>query len=176
LTIDRIQEQILTVANLVGEPEKGQLLIDEMNSRLDAVSAKVSTIADEDRLSVLDYAIWGTVPGDGTSWAEILDSAGLKNTVEGFSVNEWGQVPMSKEALVELNPDILILPGWVYGDPAGADNNFKQVKSDPALKGMKAVQEERVYMMPEQIKTSTSQYIVSAVEYLAKTAYPELFK
>jgi ABC-type Fe3+-hydroxamate transport system substrate-binding protein len=41
---------------------------------------------------------------------------------------------------------------------------------------MKAVREGNVYMMPEQIKTATSHYIVDAVEYLAAKAYPELFK
>ena len=175
LTIGRIQEQITAVANLVGEKAGGDKLIDSMNARLQAVQEKVSRIPDSERLSVLDYAIWGTAPGEGTSWSEILKLAGVKNAVEGFSVNEWGQVPVSKEKLVELDPDILILPGWVYGEPDGADNNFKQTLADPALRDMRAVVNERVYMMPEQIKTSTSQYIVSAVEYLAKTAYPHLF-
>ncbi len=86
-----------------------------------------------------------------------------------------GQVPVSRETLLELDPDILILPGWVYGDPNGAASNYKQTTGDPALREMKAVRNNRVYMMPEQIKASTSHYLVDAVEWLAATAYPELF-
>ena len=175
LTVERIQEQIATVAEIVGEEGNGAALIEGMNARLLAVEEKVASILEAERLAVLDYAIWGTAPGEGTSWAEILEFAGVKNSVEGFAVNEWGQVPVSREILLELDPDILILPGWVYGDPEGAANNFKITTEDPALKSMKAVKENRVYMMPEQIKASTSQYLVDAVEWLAAVAYPELF-
>ena len=31
-------------------------------------------------------------------------------------------------------------------------------------------------MMPEQLKSTTSQYFAAAVEWLAKTAYPDLFR
>ena len=175
LTVERIQEQITTVASVLGEEESGKKLVDEMDARLAAIHDKVAGIADDARVTVLDYAIWGTAPGEGTSWAEILELAGVKNAVEGLAVNEWGQVPVSREKLLELDPDILILPGWVYGDPNGAKNNFKQTSEDPALRDMKAVKTGRVYMMPESVKTSTSQYIVGAVEWLAKTAYPGLF-
>jgi iron complex transport system substrate-binding protein len=175
LTVAHIQEQIATVAKIVGEESNGVALIEAMNARLAAVEQKVAGIPEAERLAVLDYAIWGTAPGEGTSWAEILKFAGVNNSVEGFAVNEWGQVPVSREKLLELDPDILILPGWVYGDPEGAANNFKTTAEDPALRGMKAVVENRVYMMPEQIKASTSQYLVDAVEWLAAVAYPELF-
>ncbi len=91
LNVERIQAQIMTVAKIVGEEANGASLIDNMDARLDAVVAKVAGIPEIERLSVLDYAILGTVPGDGTSWAEILKYSGVKNTVEGFSANEWGR-------------------------------------------------------------------------------------
>jgi ABC-type Fe3+-hydroxamate transport system substrate-binding protein len=47
---------------------------------------------------------------------------------------------------------------------------------DPALRGLRAVREGRVYQMPEGLKAATSQYIVDAVEHLARLAYPELFR
>ena len=69
-----------------------------------------------------------------------------------------------------------MLPGWVYGNPRGADAFFAQVTGDPALRKLRAVRTGRVYQMPERLKSSTSQYIVDAVEWLARTAYPDLFR
>ena len=41
---------------------------------------------------------------------------------------------------------------------------------------MKAVINEQAYMMPERLKSTTSQYIIDAIEFLAKTAYPDALK
>ena len=80
------------------------------------------------------------------------------------------------DQLLTLDPDLLMLPSWVYGDPKGSDTFYSGILADPALKGLRAVKQGRVHRMPENMKTSTSQYIVFAVEDLARYAYPELFK
>jgi iron complex transport system substrate-binding protein len=46
---------------------------------------------------------------------------------------------------------------------------------DPALQGLSAMREGRVFQMPEGLKAAASQYIVDAVEYLAQLAYPHVF-
>ena len=175
LTIENIQQKIAIVAKVVGEVEKGKILIDSMDSKIATIQATLSGLKEGEKLTVLDYAVWGSSQGEGSSWSEMLDKAGLINAVADFPADDWGQVPVSKEKLVELNPDILILPGWVYGDPEGAKNFFAQILDDPALRHMKAVTENKAYMMPEKLKTTTSQYIVDAIEYLVRTAYPTLF-
>jgi iron complex transport system substrate-binding protein len=174
-TVQEISRQIESVARIVGEPEKGAGMIARMEERIAAVQRKVSAIPPDRRLKVIDYEIWGTSMGAGSSWDQIVSAAGLVNAVGGFQTDDWGQVPVSKEKLLEIDPDILILPGWVYGDPEGADGFRKQTLSDPALRGMKAIQSGRVRQMPERLKSTTSQYIAEAVEFLAATAYPELF-
>ena len=175
LTVDTIAEKIRTLSKIVGETEKGEAVIADMNGRLKKVTDKVNAISDVRRLSVLDYAVWGTAQGEGTSWAEVVAKAGLINSVGDLPVNDWGQVPLSKEKLIELDPDIIILPGWVYGDPDGANNFYIQTMDDPALKGMSAIKNEQAFKMPENLKTTTSQYIVDAIEFLAALAYPDLF-
>jgi iron complex transport system substrate-binding protein len=101
--------------------------------------------------------------------------AGLINAAAAYSADRWGQVPLSRERLLELDPDVLILPGWVYGKPGGAGAFQEQLLADPALQSLKAVRTGRVYRFPERLKTATSQYIVEAAEALARLAYPELF-
>jgi len=175
LSVPVIQEKIRTIGLLVDAVQQAEAMIEQMDRRLAEVERIVSSIPERQRLTVMDYATWGSAQGAGSSWDEVIRRAGLINAVGEFKADEWGQVPLSKEKILELDPDLLILPGWIYGDPGGAAVFFKQTMEDPALKGLSAVREGRVYQMPEGLKAATSQYIVDAVEHLARLAYSEAF-
>ncbi|UCG00069.1 MAG: ABC transporter substrate-binding protein [Spirochaetaceae bacterium] len=175
LSVEVIQNKIRTIARLVDAVHEGQAMIEEMDGRLAEIQRKVSTIPEQQRLTVMDFATWGSAQGAGSSWDEVIRRAGLINAVGQFAADEWGQVPLSKEKILELDPDLLILPGWVYGDPGGADAFYQLTLEDPALQGLSAMRQGRVYQMPEGLKAATSQYIVDAVAYLARLAYPQLF-
>jgi iron complex transport system substrate-binding protein len=176
VTVDGIETKIARVGQLVGEPAKVRELVDDMNARLAAVEKRLATLPADRRLTVVDYTVWGSAQGKGSSWDEIVRRAGLVNGAGDIAADEWGQVPLSKEKLLEIDPDILILPGWTYDDPKGAEAFFAKTVADPVLKALKAVREGRAYRMPENLKTATSQYLVDAVEWLARTGYPELFE
>jgi iron complex transport system substrate-binding protein len=176
LTVKQIQAGIARIAVAVGEEGKGKALLQWMDGRLAAVASGIAGLPSGKRLTVMDYNTWSSSMGRGSSWDEIVRLAGLENAVSGLSADRYGAVPISREKLLELDPDILILPGWVYGDPAGADAFFSTIVDDPALRQMKAVREGRTHRIAERAKSSTSQYIVLAVEELALYAYPELFR
>ena len=176
VTIASIEKKIERLALLAGEPARGRDMILRMEARLDAVARRVSTIPGDRRLSVIDYATWGSAQGRGSSWDEMLRRAGLIDGVGALAADEWGQVPLSREKLLALDPDVLVLPGWVYNDPSGAAAFYAQVTRDPSLRGLRAVKSGRVYQMPERLKSTTSQFIAEAVEWLARTVYPGQFR
>jgi iron complex transport system substrate-binding protein len=176
LSVAAIQGKIETIGLLVDAELEAEAMIDEMDRRLAEVRRAVSSIPETERLTVMDYATWGAAQGSGSTWDEVIRRAGLVNAVGEFAADEYGQVPLSKEKILELDPDLLILPGWDYGDSGGADAFFRQTMEDPALRGLAAMQEGRVYQMPEGLKAAASQYIVDAVEYLARLAYPRIFE
>ena len=176
LTVKEIQAGIARIAAAVGEEAKGKALVQWMDGSLAAVKSRLTGLPPGKKLTVMDYNTWSSSMGRGSSWDEIVRLAGLENAVAGLSSDQYGAVPISREKLLELDPDILILPGWVYGDPAGADSFFSAIVEDPALRQMKAVREGRTHRIAERAKSSTSQYIVLAVEELARYAYPELFR
>jgi iron complex transport system substrate-binding protein len=176
LTIASIEQKITRLALLIGEQRKGREMVATMEHRLSAVARRVSTLPLDKRLRVIDYATWGSAQGRGSSWDEMLSRAGLADGVGDLASDEWGQVPMSREKLLQLDPDILVLPGWVYGNPQKSAAFYTQIMTDPALKGLRAVRSRRVYVMPERLKSTTSQYIAAAVEWLARTAYPDAFR
>ncbi len=176
VTVADIEAKIARIGQLVGEPAKARKLVDSMDARLAAVRARLATLPAGRRLSVVDYTVWGSAQGKGSSWDEIVHRAGLENGVGDIAADQWGQVPLSKEKLLEIDPDVLILPGWTYDDPKGAEAFFAKTVADPVLKALKAVREGRAFRMPENLKSATSQYLVDGVEWLARTAYPELFR
>lgn len=174
--VEEIESKILTVARLVGEQERGRRIVEDMRTRLAEVESRVAAIPPADRLTVMDYTTWGSAQGRGSSWDEIVRRAGLVNAVGAFQADDLGQVPLSRETLLSLDPDLLILPGWVYGKPAGSGSFYQSIVGDPALRSLRAIREGRVYRMPEGLRAAASQYIADAVEYLARLAYPELWR
>ena len=175
VSVSSIEEKIEKLAMMTDEQGRGRQIVTEMEKRLGAVSEKVSRLSPEKRARVMDYATWGSAQGRGSSWDEIVRRAGLVDAVAGLAPDEWGQVPLSKEKVLQIDPDLLVLPGWVYGDPGGASAFLSRFTQDPAFHGLAAVRNGKVLMMPEKLKSTTSQYIASAVEWLAGKAYPELF-
>ncbi len=176
LTVDAVEEKIRMIGAVTAEDKAAQRVIRDMRRKIEEVEKIVSRIPENERRTVVDYAVWGTAQGANSSWQELVDHAGLINAAQGLPVNDYGQIPLSKEKLLELDPDILILPGWVYGNPDGADEFYKQIVNDPALKDLAAIKNDRAIQMPENLKSTTSQYMADAIRFLAEKAYPERFR
>jgi iron complex transport system substrate-binding protein len=176
VTVAGIEESIARIGDAVGAEEAARGVVRGMEAKLAEVNARLAPLPSDKRLSVMDYNTWGTSMGAGSSWDEIVRRAGLRNAVDGLRADAHGAVPIAREKILQLDPDILLVPAWVYGNAGGSDAFYRGIMSDPAMKGLRAVRKGRVYRMPENIKSSTSQYIVLAIESLARYAYPELFK
>jgi len=176
VTINDIEQEILKIGGILGEGDKARALVKTMEGQLSRLSDKLAELEEDERLVALDYSSWEASSGKNSSWDEILKHAGLINGAAVYENDQFGQVPMSRELLVEIDPDILFLPGWVYGDPEGAERFLQSIKKDPALVGMKAVQQDRVYLVPENLKSTYSQYITEACQFIAEIAYPQLFE
>lgn len=164
-TFEGIEAEILKLGRIVNASDNAQELVDQMKSELLALSEKRAAIAAQ-QLVALDYNSWGSSSGVDTTWQAVMNAAGLINGAQPFEQGGFGQVVMSKELIVEINPDILFLPGWIYGESDAADNFYEQVINDPALADVKAVQSGRVYRIPEHLRGTYSQYIVDTVEYV----------
>ncbi len=174
--VDGVEKLIERLALLTGETARGADLVSGMEEKLRAVAEKTATIPPQKRLRVIDYTTFGASMGKGSSWDDVVKRAGLVNAVDGLSSDRWGQVPVSTEELLTIDPDIIIIPGWVYGDAKAAGSFAASTRENPALRGLTAVRTGRVFTMPESLRTCTSQYIADAVVWLARTAYPGVFR
>ena len=78
--------------------------------------------------------------------------------------------------IIQLDPHIIVLPGWVYGDPEGPAKLYKQFISDPALEVLQAVSRNTVYSLEEKHRYGGSHFFILGIEDMAKLAYPQLFE
>jgi iron complex transport system substrate-binding protein len=175
-SVEGVEALIRRLGVVTGESGRAEALVDRMEQKLRAVRERVDRVPPGKRLRVLDYTTFGASMGKGSSWDDIVRRAGLINAVDGLASDEWGQVPLSTEKLLQLDPDIIILPGWVYGDSRGARAFASGIRDNAALQGLSAAKSGRVFTMPENLRVSTSQYIADAVEWLARIAYPGAFR
>ncbi|WP_411743657.1 ABC transporter substrate-binding protein [Reinekea sp.] len=164
-TFEAIQAEILKIANIVNETDAGEQLIATMNTKIAALDNKITKIADQ-KLVAIDYNTWGTSSGVDTTWNALLTSAGIMNAAAQYEQGTYGQVTMSKELILVINPDILFLPGWIYGDASGAENFLATVKNDPALQSVKAIKNNHIYPIPENLRGTYSQYIADTLTFV----------
>ncbi|MFW5800629.1 MAG: ABC transporter substrate-binding protein [Spirochaeta sp.] len=175
-SMNELREAILQLGTLTDAQEAAAEMIAAVDSRIEALQRKVAELDSVQRVTAMDYTTWGAAAGDGTTWDVVLELAGIANAAAELEADEMGQVPLSKEVLIEVDPDILFLPGYVWGEDDGAQAFYREVMQDPALQGLQAIQTERVYMFPERLKGTYSQYLVDAAELAAEIAYPEIFQ
>ncbi|EAR07485.1 ABC transporter substrate-binding protein [Reinekea blandensis] len=172
-TLEQIQAEIRKIGRLVDAETRAEQLIESMNADLAALADAHEQIRAAN-LTALDYNSWGTASGVDTTWQAVLDATGLINGTQAFEQGAFGQVSMSKELIVDINPDVLFLPGWIYGESDGADAFYHQVINDPALSEVKAIQTGRVYPVPEHLRGTYSQYIIDTIEYVTSQVQQDL--
>ncbi len=174
LNIDQEKALLLTLGKLTDTSIKAEEVIDWMDQKLNAVTEKLSSIKEDQKLSIIDYSEMGTTSGKDTNFDDIVARAGLVNPVSKAGLSGWPQ--LSKEMVVQYNPDIIYLPSWYYDNKVSFESLSKSLKGDKSLAGVKAVKNNKIISIQFNHITTTSQYSVLAVEEMAKAAYPELFK
>lgn len=160
---EEIKQLIKLVGKMVDEQNKAEAMVTEMDRRLEE-----ELIFTSHQYTVLDYNSWGTSSTRQSTWQLILDKAGFKNLVADLQADKFGQTPMSKELLVSLNPEVLFVPGWIYGDDKGAEDFMNQIMTDPALRGIDAIKHGDVYPIPENLRGTYSQHIVDTILFVNK--------
>ncbi|MGI9257113.1 MAG: ABC transporter substrate-binding protein [Salinispira sp.] len=175
-TLEDIWEKISYLGWLLDASDSAQNIIARMRNTLGPIRNAVADIPGNERLRAMDYSSWGNSSAAGTTWDTVLEAAGVINAAGGLAGDGYGQAQMSRELIVALNPDVLFLPGWIWGDPEGAAKFEQNVRNDPSLAGINAVENDRIYLVPENLKSTYSQYIAEAVLEVARLVYPEYVK
>lgn len=164
--INEIEAEIARVGKIVNKNAQAQQIITTMRSRL-----KADIISTEHKLTGMDYNPWGTSSGQDSSWNGLLEQANVVNIIKDYATDKYGQVPISKEMIIALNPEVLFIPAWVYGDDNTASKFRQDVLSDPSLQSVSAIKHNRVYQVPHALRGVYSQYYVDAIRFINHSVY-----
>ena len=155
------------LANLVEEKENGEKIIKNMDDRLKALQNKIAKNYKGGKPRILMYTSFGTTSGKNTTFNDMVKLINGVNVVAEAGVDRFKDI--SKEKIIELNPDIIIVPiAKKYDNVAKVSKLFFE---DPSLKNVKAVKNKKVYFVQYKDISATSQYMIDNIENLAKVVY-----
>ena len=172
--LTEIRETIALLAAAAGEAERGLRLQSMMDEKLAEIEAKVQQIPPEQRKSVVLISLMGGYGGLGSSFDEACHYAGVVNGRAELGIRDF-QV-MTKEQLVQINPDILFLP--TYNDHGNYDvGKFRrEYLGDPSLQTMKAIRNQAFAEPFEGYIYNCSQDFVFGVQEIAYRVYGDAFR
>ena len=158
---------IRDLANLVEEKENGEKLIKNMDDRLKALQNKITKNYKGAKPRILMYTSFGTTSGKNTTFNDMVKLINGVNVVAEAGIDGFKDI--SKEKIIELNPDIIIVPIAKKYD--NINKISKLFFEDPSFKNVKAIKNKKVYFIQYKDITPTSQYMINSIEELAKVVY-----
>jgi len=172
-TIAQIRETVSLIAGAVGEEKAGRRVIAAMDDELARLAEKVKMISPEQRKVVVRFSLMGGSDGQGSTFDDICRYAGVKNGASMAGLGRNGL--LSKEQIVEIDPDIFLIPTWDFTGKTDMEKFKADVQADPGLQTIKAIKQKRLIQVPDRYLYCSSQYIVHGVRAVAAAAYPEKF-
>jgi len=174
VSLKEIQDSINNIAYLVGEKETGLKMVEKMQAQLDKTKAIVDKIPADKRRCIVALSQMGAFGAKGTTFDDLCKHANIINGVAltGISKNE----SLSKEQIVAINPDVLLLPSWEATGKVKLSTYVDEIKNDPAYINISAVRNNKLIHVHDNYLYSISQYAANAVDELARGVYPELYK
>lgn len=145
---------IRDTAQTLGEPERGEQLIAELNARI----AKTQSPTPKP-ITALVYEPNGFTAGNGTLTNDILTAAGLTNLAPKLMHGSYGTVPL--EAVVAAAPQLLILDDSYSATSSRAQSILRH----PAFQSLKG--KTTLYKIPSRLWLCPGPWIAEAVERLA---------
>ena len=175
-TYKEVQSALKLIGKVYGVQQKGEQAAEKLDNEISKISEKIPK--DEKKIVILHASAKNvTVELDGTIAGSAAKLLGFKNVAAGSTPlsGDPDKTPYSLEELVKNNPDLIFITSM--GTDAAIENRLRSdVQSNPAWNSLQAVRENKIIFLPEQLfLINPGLQYPKAVEYMAKTVYPEVF-
>ena len=165
-TVDAIIASVERIADLLGAPETGTALGNDMERRIAAIKERTSSFPSRRVL----FVVW-TEPlisiGKDTFIADALQHAGAVSIID--SSQNWPQVNL--EEVVHLQPEFLV---FAESHPDNAARTTDTLADLPGWRILDAVKHRRFAVISDAVNRPAPR-IASAIEDLARQLHPEAF-
>lgn len=167
-TLEDVYTDFLNLGRIFRVEDKAEALVSEMRSRISAVEERVK---EEEPVSVFVCDIGSSeeqafTAGGGLP-ADLIEKAGGKNIIQDVRTNF---TRVSWEVVAEANPDWIVIDYYTNADDV--DGTIEFLKTQPALKELDAVKNER-FIIVGLTDISASERNDDTVEWMASYFHPE---
>lgn len=169
-TLEGMYQNLTTVGALTGHQADAQTLVAKFQERQKKVSDTLTNLKDRPKVF---YELDATDPakpftaGANTFIDLLIRTAGGTNIAASLK-GDYPQI--SQEELLAQNPDIILLGDAAYGMTPD------QVVKRPGWTSIKAVKENKVLAVDDNLVSRPGPRLIDGLEALAKLIHPELFK
>lgn len=166
-SFDDVYSDIIQLSQVMRVEDKGEEVVEEIKGEVAAVQEKTATLSDKKKV-YFEIApspdIWSA--GKGTFQQQILETAGVENV---FADQEsWFKV--SEESIIAADPQVILTTVYYNEDPVG------EILGRTGWDKMQAIVGKQVYQLDADVLSRPGTRIGEAVQLVAETVYPELFK
>lgn len=170
-SVSGILYNIELVGNATGNRDEATALINDLTSRIDAVGETVANAAKPKVYYEVYYELTSSWTIGSLAWQnELIEKAGGTNI---FNDQEIDYYQYQVEALIDRNPDVILLPASGMG--TGQLESLDAVKARPGWDTTNAVKDDRLYQIDSNIIERSGPRVADAIEQLAEFFHPELF-
>lgn len=146
----------------------GARIIKDMDTRLLAIQQKIKK-SGKPCPRVLEYSHYGSTNGKGSMFDDMLSNIYCKNVANEIGVYRFAKI--SKELVIDLNPEIILIPIWDSTSAKNCSKFFTFIKNDKSLAEVDAIKNNKVYAIPGKYVYMYSQYIIDGMEEIANSIY-----
>ncbi len=170
-SITGILNNIELVGNATGKRDEATAFVNDITNRIETVE---NTVANATKpkvyYEVYYYATASWTIGELAWQTEVIEKAGGTNIFEDQQIDYY---QYQVEALIDRNPDVIVLPGEGMG--SGTAESVDAVKARPGWDTTNAVQNDRIYQIDSDIIERSGSRLAEAIEQMAEFFHPELF-
>ena len=168
-SIEEIMDSLQTLGAITGHTAEASSLLDEMQTRIDAVTQVVETIPEEERVSVF-YEVWNDPYMTTTNQTFIGELINMAGGVNIFADLGEDYPSISSEEVIEKDPQVILGPSN-HGDQLTSEI----IAEREGWNDLSAVQNGRIYIIDGNIVSRAGPRVVDALEAIAQALYPQSF-
>ena len=166
-TFDDVYSNIEQLGDVVGQTAKADEIIEEIQTQIETVQEKTANLTEK-KQAYFEIKpapdIWTTAAG--TFQNDILLAAGVEN----IFADQEGWFSVASEDVITRNPEVILTTVYYTEDPVG------EINSRTSWNTIQAIQNGQVYQLDADVLGRPATRLGEAVEIVAETVYPELFK
>lgn len=161
------QEQlILELSKLLEVEDNEKKIVKNMEMRLEKLQNRIAKVKDHTP-RMLMYTSFETTNGAETTFDDMVNQIGGENIAKSAGIVRNQKI--SKEKLIELDPEIIIIPLW--SNHINSEEFIEFVKNDESFQNIQAVKNNKVYVLLHKKLSPTSQYMIDGIEALGEVIY-----